>query len=158
MGCSNNSVKVNEYTPKSNRDENKREGDSLNQKIINKEDEIRQRIPKEEEERKKKEEEERIKKEEENKIESKESEEEYQKLKQEELSNILPSDQDKPSKSCVFLGVYGNFYTDKEKALQRINEIRKEACNEGVKDPETNKKFKPSDYKPYKWSTEFQQN
>ena len=123
-----------------------------------------ERIKKEEEERKKKEEEERIKKEEEgkkkkeeeNKINSKENEEEYQRLKNEELSKILPSDQDKPSQSCIFLGVYGNFYTDKEKALQRINDIRKEACNEGVKDPETNKKFKPSDYKPYKWSTELE--
>ena len=123
-----------------------------------------ERIKKEEEERKKKEEEERIKKEEEgkkkkeeeNKINSKENEEEYQRLKNEELSKILPSDQDKPSQSCIFLGVYGNFYTDKEKALQRINDIRKEACNEGVKDPETNEKFKPSDYKPYKWSTELE--
>ena len=123
-----------------------------------------ERIKKEEEERKKKEEEERIKKEEEgkkkkeeeNKINSKENEEEYQRLKNEELSNILPSDKDKPSQSCIFLGVHGNFYTDKEKALQRINDIRKEACNEGVKDPETNEKFKPSDYKPYKWSTELE--
>ena len=123
-----------------------------------------ERIKKKEEERKKKEEEERIKKEkkkkkkkeEENKINSKENEEEYQRLKNEELSKILPSDQDKPSQSCIFLGVYGNFYTDKEKALQRINDIRKEACNEGVKDPETNEKFKPSDYKPYKWSTELE--
>ena len=124
-----------------------------------------ERIKREEEEMKKKEEEERIKKEEEekkkkeeeeNKINSKENEEEYQKLKNEELSIILPSDQDKPSQSCIFLGVHGNFYTDKEKALQRINDIRKEACNEGVKDPETKKKFKPSDYKPYKWSTELE--
>ena len=123
-----------------------------------------ERIKREEEERKKKEEEERIKKEEEetkkkeeeNKLNSKENEEEYQRLKNEELSKILPSDQDKPSQSCIFLGVHGNFYTDKEKALQRINEIRKEACNEGVKDPETNEKFKPSDYKPYKWSTELE--
>ena len=121
---------------------------------IKREDEERKK--KEEEERIKKEEEERKKKEEENKINSKENEEEYQKLKKEELSKILPSDQDKPSQSCIFLGVHGNFYTDKEKALQRINDIRKEACNEGVKDPETNKKFKPSDYKPYKWSTELE--
>ena len=112
---------------------------------------------KDEEERKKKEEEEeKKKKEEENKLNSKENEEEYQKLKDEELSNILPSDQNKPSQSCLFLGVHGNFYTDKEKALKRINDIRKEACDEGVKDPETNKKFKPSDYKPYKWSTELE--
>ena len=123
-----------------------------------------ERIKREEEEERKKKEEERIKKEEEgkkkkeeeNKINSKENEEEYQRLKNEELSKILPSDQDKPSQSCIFLGVYGNFYTDKEKALQRINDIRKEACNEGVKDPETNEKFKPSDYKPYKWSTELE--
>ena len=146
MGCSSNvNVKVIENMDNINKYDNK-----------NEEDGIRESVKREEEERKKKEEEERIKKEEENKNNSKEDEEEYQKLKQEELSNILPSDQNKPSQSCVFLGVYGNFYTDKEKALQRINDIRKEACNEGVKDPETNKKFKPSDYKPYKWSTELE--
>ena len=110
---------------------------------------------KEEEEKKKKEEEEKKKKEEEqNKLaNNNENDIEYQKFKEEELSKILPCDVQKPSQNCVFLSVHGNFFTDKEKALEKINNIRKEACNEGVKDPETNKKFKPSDYKPLKWST-----
>ena len=130
-----------------------------------KKEEEEKRKKKEEEEKKKKEEEEKKKKEEEgkkneeeeinNKI-QKEIEIEYQKLKEEELSKILPSDFEKPSKSCIFLGVYGNFLTDKERALERINNIRKEACEEGVKDPESNKKFTPSDYKPLKWSTELE--
>ena len=116
--------------------------------------------------KKKKEEEERIKKEKQKKIEKEEEEIhkkiqdeveiEYQKLKEEELSKILPSDYENPSKSCTFLGLYGNFFTDKERALERINKIRKEACNEGVKDPETKKKFKASDYRPLKWSTELE--
>ena len=110
---------------------------------------------KKEEERLKKEEEERKKKEENDK-EEKEIENEYQKLKEEELSKILQSDLKNPSKSCKFLGVYGNFFTDKELALKRLNDIRKEACDEGVKNPETNKKFKPSDYKPLKWSTDLE--
>ena len=110
---------------------------------------------KEEEEKKKKEEEEKKKKEEEEnkKANNNENDIEYQKFKEEELSKILPCDIQKPSQNCVFLGVHGSYFTDKEKALKRINDIRKEACNEGVKDPDTNKKFKPSDYKPLKWST-----
>ena len=72
------------------------------------------------------------------------------------MAKILASDYDSPSKSCTFLGVHGNFFTDKELALKRLNDIRKEACDEGVKDPETKKKFKPSDYKPLKWSTELE--
>ena len=92
-----------------------------------------------------------------NEVEKDEQEEfEYQRLKEEEISKILPSEKDTPSMSCIFVGVHGNFFTDKEKALQRINEIRKEACDEGVKDPRTKKKFTPSDYKPYKWSTELE--
>ena len=123
-----------------------------------------ERIKKEEEERLKKEEEEKLKKEEEEKIKKEQEEQnkatkntendiEYQKFKEEELSKILPCDYEKPSENCVFLGVHGSFFTDKEKSLERINDIRKEACNEGVKDPVTGKKFKPSDYKPMKWST-----
>ena len=54
------------------------------------------------------------------------------------------------------MGVYGNFFTDKEKALQRLNDIRKEACDEGVKDHATKKSFKPSDYRPLKWSTDLE--
>ena len=127
-----------------------------------------ERLKKEEEEKKKKEEEERLKKEEEEKKKKEEErkkkeaeennidDEEFQKLKKEELTRILPSDQETPSKSCVFLGLHGNFFTDKQKALDRINAIRKEACNEGVKDPATKKKFKQSDYKPLKWSTELE--
>jgi len=118
-----------------------------------KKEEEEEKKKKEEEEKKKKEEEERKKKEEEKNT---EDDEEFQKLKKEELSRILPSDQKNPSKSCVFLGLHGNFFTDKQKALDRINAIRKEACNEGVKDPATKKKFKPSDYKPMKWSTELE--
>ena len=123
-----------------------------------------ERLKKEEEERLKKEEEEKSKKEEEEKIKKEQEEQnkatnntendiEYQKFKEEELSKILPCDYEKPSENCVFLGVHGSFFTDKEKSLKRINDIRKEACNEGVKDPATGQKFKPSDYKPMKWST-----
>ena len=81
---------------------------------------------------------------------------EYEKLKNEEIAQIIPSEVKTPSKDCVFLGVLGSFKTDKQKALDRLNEIREEACKEGVKDPHTGKKFTESDYRPLKWSTDLE--
>ena len=40
--------------------------------------------------------------------------------------------------------------------MKRLNDIRKEACDEGVQDPETKRKLTPNDYKPLKWSTDLE--
>ena len=111
---------------------------------------------KEEEEKKRKEEEEKKRKEEEEIKRKEEEEQEYLILKEEEISKTLETDFKTPSKNCIFLGIHGSFYTEKQKSLDYLNKIRKEACDEGVKNPKTGKKLKPSDYIPFKWSTDME--
>lgn len=69
---------------------------------------------------------------------------------------ILPASSEEPSEGCVFLGVEGEYITQAEAALKRINEIRKEACDEGVKNPDTNKPLTAADYKPMVWSEDLE--
>lgn len=52
-------------------------------------------------------------------------------------STLLPTDVENPSSGCTLLGVKGEYITEIPQALKRINEIRKEACQEGVQDPNT---------------------
>ena len=42
---------------------------------------------------------------------------------------ILETDVSAPSTGCTMFGVYGTYYVDAQNALNRINEIRKEACD-----------------------------
>ena len=54
----------------------------------------------------------------------------------------------------TLVAVRGTFYTlSKETILNRINQIRKEACDEGVRNPRTGNPLTPSDYVPIKWSS-----
>lgn len=46
-------------------------------------------------------------------------------------STLLPTDVENPSSGCTLLGVKGEYITEIPQALKRINEIRKEACQEG---------------------------
>jgi hypothetical protein len=67
---------------------------------------------------------------------------------------ILDSDSTEASDGCVFLGAYGTYYTDAQAALDRINEIRYEACVEGVPNPNnTSESLTLDDYVPLKWSS-----
>ena len=66
-----------------------------------------------------------------------------------------------PREGSIVVGITGTFMTvsEKEKTelLARINEIRKEACDEGLPYPgNTSKKLTSSDYVPIKWSTELE--
>lgn len=64
------------------------------------------------------------------------------------------TDVKKASKGNILVGVSGEFeYVSRTKILKRINEIRKEACNKGYKNPSTGKKLKKSDYVEMKWSS-----
>ena len=65
----------------------------------------------------------------------------------------LKTDVSKPSEGCALIGIKGSYLGGSTKALNRINQIRKEACKEGVINPSTGKKLKPSDYVPIKWSS-----
>lgn len=69
-------------------------------------------------------------------------------------STLLPADVENPSSGCTLLGVKGEYITEIPQALKRINEIRKEACQEGVQNPNTGAPLKPSDYIPIKWSSD----
>ena len=62
-----------------------------------------------------------------------------------------------PSEGNVFVVVKGTFKTDeRQKALDRINEIRLEACKEGVINPSTGKKLTEKDYVPIRWSSDLE--
>ncbi len=69
---------------------------------------------------------------------------------------VLPTDVTKPADDCVFLGIKGKYVTQSQKALDRINEIRYEACKQGVLNPSTGNPLKTSDYIAIKWSSDLE--
>lgn len=69
---------------------------------------------------------------------------------------VLNTDVNTAREDCVFLGIEGSYYAQADAALDRINEIRKEACEEGVISPSTGKPLKTSDYVPIKWSSDLE--
>lgn len=69
---------------------------------------------------------------------------------------ILQTDVSEASKNCTLLGLKGKYIVQIQDALDRINDIRKEACNEGVINPNTGRPLKPSDYVPIKWSSDLE--
>ena len=71
--------------------------------------------------------------------------------------SILPTDVTTASDGCALLGVKGSYITDMQAALDRVNAIRKEACEEGVPDPRnSSRKLTSSDYVPIKWSSDLE--
>lgn len=71
--------------------------------------------------------------------------------------SILPTNVTTASSGCTLLGVKGSYITDVQAALDRVNAIRKEACEEGVPDPRNkNRKLTSSDYVPIKWSSDLE--
>ena len=68
----------------------------------------------------------------------------------------VKTDVEEASEGCVLLGVEGKFISDAQNAVKRINEIRYEACKEGVPHPETGKSLTLSDYVPLKWSSDLE--
>ena len=75
-----------------------------------------------------------------------------------QAKDVLPTNKTTASEGCTFVGVEGEYITDAQNALKRINEIRYEACKEGVWKMDrsgnpTTEKLTVSDYKPIKWSS-----
>lgn len=67
---------------------------------------------------------------------------------------VLPTDVSKASDGCVFVGIEGKYAAQIQEALDRVNEIRMEACREGVPDPRNPKrKLTQADYVPIQWSS-----
>lgn len=71
---------------------------------------------------------------------------------------VLETDVETASSGCTMLGVYGSYYSQAQEALDRINEIRKEACDAGdVPDPrDSSRMLTSSDYVPIKWSKDLE--
>ena len=75
-----------------------------------------------------------------------------------QAKDVLPTNKTTASEGCTLVGVEGEYITDAQNALKRINEIRYEACEEGVWKMDrygnpTTEKLTVSDYKPIKWSS-----
>lgn len=69
----------------------------------------------------------------------------------------LPTDVTTAKTDRMFLGIKGSYITDMQNALNRINAIRKEACDEGIKDPRNeSRNLISSDYVPIKWSSDLE--
>lgn len=70
---------------------------------------------------------------------------------------IFQTDVTSPRANCFLAGIEGSYIADIQNALDRINEIRKEACKEGVWDPRnSSRKLTLSDYVPIKWSSDLE--
>ena len=70
---------------------------------------------------------------------------------------ILETDVSSASDGCILLGLPGEYIADQQAVLDRINEIRREACEEGVTNPETGMPLTMADYVPLKWSYELEE-
>lgn len=73
-------------------------------------------------------------------------------------ATILEADVTSASTGCTMFGIYGSYYSNAQEALDKINEIRKEACEAGnIPDPRNlERMLTPSDYKPLKWSRDLE--
>jgi hypothetical protein len=69
---------------------------------------------------------------------------------------ILPTDVDTAGSGCTLLGIEGEYVVQIQDALDRINEIRYEACKEGVANPSGDGALTLSDYVPIKWSSDLE--
>lgn len=68
--------------------------------------------------------------------------------------DVLPTDVSTASDGCIFVEIEGKYTAQIQDALDRVNEIRKEACREGVPDPsDPDRKLSTADYVPVQWSS-----
>lgn len=68
-----------------------------------------------------------------------------------------PSDRSKAGNGNILVGVSGTFeQKDKSAILNRINAIRKEACEKGYPNPSNGRKLTMADYVPMKWSSDLE--
>lgn len=67
---------------------------------------------------------------------------------------LLETDVSAPAEGCHILGLRGRYIADAQAALDAINQIRWEACQEGVDNPANEgTPLTPSDYRPIRWSS-----
>ena len=65
---------------------------------------------------------------------------------------VVRTDVTTASEDCVLLGIEGTYVVQTQAALNRINEIRLEACRQGIKDPATGNRLSEDSYVPLRWS------
>ena len=77
----------------------------------------------------------------------------------EELASlpVLDTDVSTASDGCIMMGLPGEYIADQQAVLDRINEIRREACEQGINNPETGRPLTMDDYVPLKWSHELEE-
>ena len=73
-----------------------------------------------------------------------------------ETSVVLYPDVQTASEDCTMLGIEGKYIVQIQEALDLINEIRKEACEEGVRSPSTGNPLTMADYVPIRWSADLE--
>lgn len=73
-----------------------------------------------------------------------------------EEPEVLDTERTEARDGCTMVGVPGSFLGNQQDVLDRVNEIRLEACKEGVPNPNTKKPLTMADYVPIKWSTELE--
>ncbi len=62
-----------------------------------------------------------------------------------------------PAEGNIVMGFSGSYYTESaDKILKRLNEIRLEACRQGVRNPATGKPLTLADYVPLYWSSDLE--
>ena len=69
---------------------------------------------------------------------------------------ILPTDSSSPRSDCEYLGIEGSYITQIQESIDRINAIRREACEEGVMNPATGAPLTEADYVPIQWSADLE--
>ena len=71
---------------------------------------------------------------------------------------ILETDVASASNGCTMLGIYGSDYSQAQEALDKLNEICKEACEAGnIPDPrDPSRMLTSDDYKPLRWSRDLE--
>ena len=70
---------------------------------------------------------------------------------------VLENELTVPGEDSMNVGIRGDYMVEQQAALDRINEIRKEACEQGYPDPrDRSKNLTMEDYVPIKWSYELE--
>lgn len=70
---------------------------------------------------------------------------------------VLTNPYTNPGQDSINVGLEGEFVAGQQAALNRINEIRLEACKKGYKDPrDTSRCLTEADYVPIKWSADLE--
>ncbi len=71
-------------------------------------------------------------------------------------ATVLPTDSPTPRSGCTFLGLEGEYITQIQESIDLINQIRLEACREGVENPATGDPLTENDYVPIQWSADLE--